>query len=73
MSNVFGVRAGFDMDTSHVCPQGVLAVVTLMGVWLVLGDLNPVQGVRQDFLSAQWQSPPCQVPSCWSRSPEGQA
>ena len=27
----FGRRAGFDMNTSHVFPQGVLAAVTLVG------------------------------------------
>ena len=27
----FGGRAGFDVDASHVFPQGVLAAVTLVG------------------------------------------
>ena len=27
--NVFGIRAGFDMDTDHVFPQGMLASITL--------------------------------------------
>lgn len=31
VSSVFGVRAVFDMDTSHVFPQGVLAVIPLLG------------------------------------------
>ena len=31
MCPVFGVRAGFDVDTSHVFPQGVLTTVTLAG------------------------------------------
>ena len=33
--NIFGVRAGFDVDTSHVFPQGVLATITL--IWGVAG------------------------------------
>ena len=32
VSSVFGVRSGFDMDTSHIfSPQGMLAVITLIG------------------------------------------
>ena len=30
MSNVFAVMAGFDMDSSHIFPQGVLAFITLI-------------------------------------------
>ena len=30
VSNVFGVRAGFDMDASHIFPHGVLAIITLI-------------------------------------------
>ena len=30
VSNVFGVRAGFGMDTSHIFPQGVLVSVALI-------------------------------------------
>ena len=29
MSNTFGQRAGFDLNDSHVFPQGVLAAITL--------------------------------------------
>ena len=28
--NAFGGRAGFDMNTSHIFPQGVLAAITLV-------------------------------------------
>ena len=31
LSSVFGTRADFDVDTSHIFPQGVLATVTLIG------------------------------------------
>ena len=30
VSNVFGERAGFDMDANHILPQGVLAAITLI-------------------------------------------
>ena len=30
-SSIFGVRAGFGMDVSHVFPQSVLAVIPLLG------------------------------------------
>ena len=29
--SVFGVRTGFDVDASHVFPQGLLATITLIG------------------------------------------
>ena len=29
--SAFGGRAGFDMDASHLFPQGVLAAITLLG------------------------------------------
>ena len=31
MPNAFGRRAGFDVDASHVFPQGVLAAIALVG------------------------------------------
>lgn len=31
MSSIFGVRAGFDVDTSHIFPQAVLSTITLIG------------------------------------------
>lgn len=31
LSSIFGLRADFDVDTSHIFPQGVLATVTLIG------------------------------------------
>ena len=31
VSNFFGGRAGFDVDASHILPQGVLAAITLVG------------------------------------------
>lgn len=36
VSNAFGMRAGFSMDTNHVFPKGVLDIHPLMGMWLVL-------------------------------------
>ena len=31
MYSVFGARAGFAIDTSHTFPQGVLAIIPLIG------------------------------------------
>ena len=77
VSDIFGEKAGFAMNASHIFPQDVLAAVTLIRVYLVLEDLKPVQGVRRDFLSALWLLLPYQeqdpLPSCWSRSPGGWA
>ena len=36
MPSAFNGRAGFDVDASHIFPQGVLAAVTLVGP--VAGD-----------------------------------
>ena len=49
----------------------VLRVCQPLSPWWRCGsDLTLVQG--QDFLSALWQSLPCQATSCWNRSPEDQ-
>ena len=68
----FFLKGCFDMDTSHIFPQGMLNAITLLGWLVVLGDLKPVQSERRDFLSAQGLSPPYRrqglLSSCWSRS-----
>lgn len=51
--NAFNRRARFDMDTSHIFTQGVLATFTLVGLWLLMEELDPMQDVRWDLLSAQ--------------------
>lgn len=61
VSSVLDESAGFDLGASHSFHQGVLATVALLGVWLVLEDLKPVQCVRQDF-SALWLLLSCQGP-----------
>ena len=54
----FGRRAGFDMSTSHILPQAVLAAITLVGGGAGDGGaLGPDPGVRQGFPSAQGPSP----------------
>lgn len=66
MPDIFGTRAGFGMDASHVFPQGVLVTVSLIGY---------VVCVRGVFLTSQWLSAHrgevCS-PHAGSRSPEGQ-
>ena len=44
MSSIFGAKAGFHMNTNHMFPQDVLAIITLIGC-LVSEDLKPVHGV----------------------------
>lgn len=60
MPNAFGRRVDFDVDASHVFPQGILTSIILMEVWLMLEELESAQGARQDFLSAELQSAPFQ-------------
>ena len=40
----FGERAGFDVVTSHIFPQGVMAAFTLVESVAVMGQLEPSQG-----------------------------
>ena len=58
--STFDGRTGFDVDANHIFPQGVLAALTLVGCGAGNGGTRAAQGVRWDFLSAQWLSPPCQ-------------
>ena len=46
MSSGFGERAGFDMNTVHVFPQGVLTGITLVGYGTGEGGARAEQGVR---------------------------
>lgn len=50
--NDFDRKAGFDVDSSCVFPQGVLVALTLVNVELELEWLKLAQVVRQDFYSA---------------------
>ena len=69
----FGGRAGSDINTGHIFLQRVLAAITLMGGGA--GDGGARAGVRCEaglaIFSVAYQGWG-QVPSCWSRSPEGQ-
>ena len=47
---VFGTRTGFHVDSTHIFPQCMRAAITVLGVWLLLEDLKPAQGVKRDFL-----------------------
>ena len=53
-STDFDSRAGFDLNTSHVFPQGVLSAIILLGGGV--RDEGPEPGVSQGFSSAQWPS-----------------
>lgn len=75
MPSGFGERAGFDVNTDHIFLQDVLEAITLVGDGAGDGGIKAEIGVRWGFSSAQGPSPPyqrqSQVPSCWSRNPEG--
>ena len=53
-STDFDSRAGFDLNTSHVFPQGMLSAIILLGGGV--RDEGPEPGVIQGFPSAQWPS-----------------
>ena len=63
------------MEASHFFPQGMLAVITLVGGGLEMEGLGLEPGVRQGFPSAHWSSLLFwgwgQIPSSWGRGPEG--
>ena len=58
MPSAFYGRVGFDMDAIHIFPQGVLAAITLVGGGAGDGGARAGPGVRWDFPSTQWLSPP---------------
>lgn len=75
--NAFGERAGFDVDPSHVFPQGVLEAITLLGsdagergtsagTGCVVGFLSSVTVTNLPELGVL-------ILSCWTRSPVGWA
>ena len=66
VSNIFGVRAGFDLDATHIFPQGVLVTITLIGgVVAVRGSKGctrceaglPFWSVAVTALSGMWSVP----------------
>ena len=58
MPSGFGGRAGSNMNTSHIFPQGVLAAIIWCEVRLEMEGLQPEPSVSQGFSSAQRMSPP---------------
>lgn len=59
MSHVFGVRSGFNVDTSHVSSGCVATITSIEDVaGLVEARGYALEDVRWDFLSAHWQPPP---------------
>ena len=73
MSNGFGERAGFDMNTVHVFPQGVLIAITLIEG--MAGDGGASTGWEVELplcsVSVTTLSVLSLIPSCGSGSPEG--
>lgn len=57
ISNIFGVRAGFSMNASHIFPQGVLVVFPLIGVVVGFGGFKAFTGCEAGF-------PLCYVNCC---------
>ena len=70
----FGVRADFDIDASHVFPQGLQAINSFIGNVMGVVVFRTWVNVRWGLLSALWLLLPCQrqdlLPSCWSRNSE---
>lgn len=56
----FGKRAGFYVNMNHIFPKGVLAVITLVGMWLDMEMLRAEPGVNWSFTLVQWPSLPYQ-------------
>ena len=66
--NLFGVRATCSMDPCHLFPQGMLAIIPLVGV------TDAALGIEWGLLFALWLSLPYPgqglLPNYWSRSPQ---
>ena len=75
VSSGFGGKARFDMNTSHMFPQGVLASITIGGEGA--GDSGPRAGSRCEeglplcSVTVTTLLGVSQVSSCWNRSPKG--
>ena len=77
LSSVFGVRAGSDVDASHVFPQCLLATITLVGSVVGIGGSKAYAACEVELSLCSiaiagllgWG----RLPSCLSRSPEGWA
>ena len=55
----FDGRAGFDVNTNHIFPQGVLTAITLVGGGLGNGRIrSQSQFLSRGLSSAQWPSLP---------------
>ena len=63
MSLIFGARALFSTGACQVFSQYVLAIIPLMGVWLLLWPELPVD-IEQGLLFSLWFSEPCWEQSC---------
>ena len=68
MPSIFGVRARFNVDSSHILLSLCCPLSPWYGMWLVLEEQESVCAVRQDFLSAHWPSLPCQGQGLLPRS-----
>ena len=53
-SNIFGAWAVSGVHACHTFPQSLLAIIPLMGVWLVLWRPEPAPDVGWAFLFALW-------------------
>ena len=53
-------RDGSEVNVGHVFPQGVLAVITLLGGGAGDGGARSRARCEQSFSCAQWLSPPYQ-------------
>ena len=75
MPSAFGERTGFDMDESHIFPQGVLAAITLVVGESIDGGARAVTecevGLRLCSVAITTLSGAGSIPSCLSRNLEG--
>ena len=74
VSNIFGARAGFGMDASHIFPLSVLAVIPLIGAVVGVSVSRACAGYEVVLSLCSWLSLPCwgQGPfPRWNRSLEG--
>lgn len=77
VSNIFGVRDGFDMDSSHIFPQGMMASITKIRGVIGIEGFKACGVCEVGFPLCSVAVTPCQVwgllPSCWNRSAEDYA
>lgn len=66
----FGMMVTFDADTNHIFPEGVLAIIPLIGNVVDVGESRACAGCEVVLSLFSLAVTALSLPSCWIISPE---